>query len=61
MVATNTDNWGLGRYKLEVKAEDNVLGDKLNMIVGESLPRDVGAFITENVASIRQAVASIGS
>lgn len=61
MVVTNIDNWGPGRYELEVKASSNVLGDKLNMIVGEGLPRDVGALISENVASIRQAVASSGS
>lgn len=54
-------NGGLGRYELEVRASSNVLGDKLNMIVGEGLPSDPGALISENVASIRQAVASSGS
>ena len=47
--------------RLEVKSSNNMLGDKLNMIVGEGLPRDPGALVSGNVDNIRQAVASSGS
>ena len=47
--------------RLEVKSSNNMLGDKLNMIVGEGLPRDPGVLVSGNVDNIRQAVASSGS